>query len=92
MQKHELSTVYASEIDSQRLIISEDELDANNNVTLDAILLHDDGKVSFKASSCSGEVTYVPEILSTDTLVGISDWLRNHEDQLANPIEAYNEK
>lgn len=82
MTKHRIQTVEAYDIDEgSSPIVDENGSDGNLTFTLDRVTLKD-GSLEFEASNCCENHTWDEDDISTDALVGISEWLEENEKTL----------
>ena len=59
-------------------ILQEDVFDENNTYTLDEIRLMPYGSIAFDGSNCSDNFTWTEDNISTDALIGIEEFLKEH--------------
>ena len=83
VEKYGEGKIYTFDIsESESPIVREDPYDSNLTYTLDNVEVLSNGNIIFSASNCFDCADFSDDILDTDTLVGIAEWLEDNEDAL----------
>jgi len=87
MKKYEVEELHVYDFSpGESPIVHEDQNDSNMSYTLDHItLLNGNGGaefLKFSASSCWDSAEWYSDTIDTDTLIGISEWLFEYEDDI----------
>ena len=89
VEKYGEGKLYTFDIsESESPIVREDPYDSNLTYTLDNVDVLSNGNIIFSASNCFDCADFSDDILDTDTLVGIAEWLEDNEDALLDNMES----